>query len=133
LRSAQIQIDCNKWLRESHGSDRFRAAFTRADADDIIQWHDKDLAVADLAFVTGSTTLDDRFDGRFDKFVVDDDLKFYLSNQVDLILMATINLRVALLRRKTSTLESDSLTASSRDGCTIATIYFIVSPPRTEE
>ena len=76
------------------GSDRFLARLAGADADDLLDVGDEDLAVADLA---GARGLDDRLDRALDQRVADDHLDLHLGQEVDDVLGAAIELGVALL------------------------------------
>src|SRR5262245_60743132 len=79
------------------GLNSFGATFAGADADAVLERQDEDLAVADLALVAGASGLDDRLDRRLDELVVDGDLQLHLAQQVDGVLVAAVDLGVALL------------------------------------
>src|SRR5438105_1648924 len=55
-------------------SNGFGTAFPGADADAVFQWQDKDLAVADAPFGSGTTGLHDRVHGRLDEILIDGNL-----------------------------------------------------------
>src|SRR5262245_29067514 len=79
-------------------SDRRFAAFAGADADDLLDRRDEDLAVADLA---RARCLDDCLDGALDQIVGDDELDLHLWQEVDDILGTAVELRVPLLAAET--------------------------------
>ena len=75
VHDAQVMREVN--LRQA--LNRFGSPFAGAYSDAVVHWQDKDFPVADLAFIPRATAFDDRFDRRFDKLLVDCDLKLYLS------------------------------------------------------
>src|SRR5574343_1953988 len=68
------------------------------DADDLLDRHHEDLAVADLA---GAGGLDDGVDGGFGGFSLDDDFDLDLGQEVDDVFGAAIQFSMALLTAKT--------------------------------
>src|SRR5690606_15792914 len=72
----------------------FRPGLAGADADDGVDGHGPDLAVADLV---GAGGLDDHVDDVVGVLGVDEDLDPQLGHQVDLVLGAAVDLGVALL------------------------------------
>src|SRR5205807_3487387 len=71
------------------GSDRVRAAFARAHADDRFDRGDPDLAVADLAGAGGA---DDGGDRTVDLVVVEQHFQAHLGHEVDGVLGAAVDL-----------------------------------------
>src|SRR6185312_10931618 len=69
-------------------------ALARADADDLLDRRDEDLAVADLA---GARRLDDRLDRALGERVLQDHLDLDLRQEIDDVLGAAVELGVALL------------------------------------
>src|SRR5450432_1939395 len=81
--------------------DRLGSTLAGADADAVQQRQDEDLAVADFAFLAGAAGLDDGIDGGLDELVVHPDLELDLAQQVDGVLMAAVDLGMALLATET--------------------------------
>src|SRR5664279_1018031 len=76
------------------GLQRVDARFASADADRLLDRHDEDLAVTDLA---GARCLADHLDGVFDHGVVDHDLDLDLGQEAHRVLRTTIDFGLALL------------------------------------
>jgi hypothetical protein len=76
------------------GSDGGFATFTRANAHDLLDRGDEDLAVADLA---GARCLDDSLDRAVDEAVGDDQLDLDLGQEIDHVFRTAVELGVALL------------------------------------
>src|SRR5437667_2825306 len=81
----------------SVGSDRFRTAFPRPNADTIFQRQDENLAVADASLRSGSTGFHDGVDGRLNEILIDGNLQLDLAQQVERQLVAAVYLGVPLL------------------------------------
>src|SRR5579871_2226428 len=75
-------------------SDRIRSGFPRADANDLLQVEDEDLAVADLA---GPRGFFDGFDDGIDQFGLDCDVQPHFRSEIDGVLRAPVQLRMAFL------------------------------------
>src|SRR5262249_39098751 len=80
--------------RSSNG---FPTPLTRANPNDIIQGKNENLPVADLAFRTCPSPLDDGLDGGLNELLVHRDLELDLPDQVHLVLVTAVNLRMPLL------------------------------------
>src|SRR6185503_15808865 len=76
------------------GSERFGAGLAGADAHDLLEVEDEDLPVADLP---GVGALLDRLDDALEDVFLDRRLDLHLGKEVDDVLGAAIELRVALL------------------------------------
>src|SRR5688572_6389482 len=72
-------------------SERSRIGFAGADADDFLERHDEDLAVADLAGVRGPF---DRLDHLLEHVVLDGGLDLHLGQEIDHVLRAPVELGV---------------------------------------
>jgi hypothetical protein len=80
------------------GSDRFRAFFPGADAQNLFDIGYENLSVADPAGMSG---LLDRLDRVFNQIVFDDDFDFHFREEIDDIFGAPIKLGVAFLPPET--------------------------------
>src|SRR5688500_4766347 len=111
--TAHIDIDISNRFIMMLPSKRFRADFAGADANDLQQVEDEDLAVADLAGVRG---LLDRLDHALGQSVVDRCLDLHLGQEIDDVLGAAIQLGVALLATEPLHLgDGDALDADRRE------------------
>src|SRR5690554_895260 len=88
------------------------AGFAGTDANDLLQRHDKDLAVADFA---GIGRLADRFDHLLQHVVINGHFDFDLGQKVDYIFSASVQLGMALLTAKALDL-GDSYTLNADIG-----------------
>ena len=79
------------------GVQRGAAGLAGADADDLLQVGDENLAVADLS---GARGLLDGLDDALDHVVVHGGLELHLGQEVDHVLGAAVQLGVALLAAK---------------------------------
>ena len=70
-------------LTKTATSDGFRTAFTRADAEAILERQDEDLAVTDLALLARPRAFENRLNGRLDELLVDGDLQLDFPQQID--------------------------------------------------
>src|SRR5581483_1554593 len=95
------------------GSDRVAASFARADADDLVDRENEDLAVADAARLG---RLLDLLHHVRDLLVAHDDLELHLRQEVDDVLGAAIELGVSLLTPEPLHLaHRDALHADTRE------------------
>src|SRR5205809_8007937 len=78
--------------------ERFRAGLTGADANDLLQIEDKDLAVADLSRVG---RFFDGFDRLIEQFVLDRGLDLHFRQEIDHVFRAAIQLGVTFLPAET--------------------------------
>lgn len=76
------------------GSDGVFAGFLGADADGILEGEDEDFAVANFAGFGGGG---DGLGGFFNEFVGDDDFEFDLREEIDGVLTAAVDFRMAFL------------------------------------
>ena len=76
------------------GSERVFAGFAGADANDLLERRDENLAVTNLA---GARSAFDRFDHAVDDGIVDGRLDLYLGQEVDDVFRTAVQLGVALL------------------------------------
>lgn len=74
-------------------TDRALVGFAGADADDIIERHGKDFAVANAAGRTGAGAVDDGFGGVFNKGVANCDFQLELWQQPLLNFLGPVHLR----------------------------------------
>src|ERR1043165_86399 len=94
-------------------SERRCIGLAGADADDFFERHDEDLAVADLA---GIGRFLDRLDHLLEHLVLDRGLDLHFRQEIDHVLRAAVELRVALLPAEALHLRhGDSLHADRRE------------------
>src|SRR5262249_48675781 len=74
------------------GTNRLGAALAGADADAIVERQHEDFAVPDLSGLTHARGVDDGFNRRLDKGVVDRDFQFELGQQADFELGGAVDL-----------------------------------------
>src|SRR5688572_15066922 len=99
-RSAVLERGADSWpltRPRDAASDRLPAPLAGPDPDDILERQDEDLPVPDLPFLSRPRAPDDRRDRRFHELLVDFDLELHLPDQVHLVLVPAVDLRVPLL------------------------------------
>src|SRR4051812_2382284 len=82
-----------EWRRSKSWANRLAAAFARADTDGVVDVEHEDLAVADLAGITGASGMDNCLNCRLDEGVIDGDLELELGQQTHLELRPTVHFR----------------------------------------
>src|SRR5262245_41495669 len=91
--------------------ERFLTGFAGADADDLLDVENKDLAVADLA---GAGRLFDGFDDLIEQVVLDRSFDLYLGQEVDDIFSTTVKFGMSFLTAEPLDLsDGDALHANS--------------------
>src|SRR5947207_2368594 len=96
-------VPVNGRVKFTDGSDP--SPLAGADANAVVHRQYKHFAVADCPFLAGATPFDNRFDRRLDEVVVHGNLKLHLAQQIDLVLVAAIHLRLTFLPSKTLAIE----------------------------